>query len=57
MDCYLIEGDKVLHRICLALVRLFAKAAKRNSRTVDIAKRGAADAYLDFCRNIDVRIN
>ncbi len=54
IDCFLIEGEKVLFRVCLALVRLFAKKSRQDPRSVDVRRKGAAEAFLDFCRDVDV---
>ncbi|CAF0775621.1 unnamed protein product [Rotaria sp. Silwood1] len=49
MDCFLLEGPKILYRIGLALVHLFIKTVKHESN-------GKIQNMADFCQQIPVSI-
>lgn len=49
MDCFLLEGPKILYRIALALVHLFIKTARNESS-------GNIRNMSDFCQQIPISI-
>ena len=55
MDCYLIEGQKVLYRMSLALMRFFCRALKTNPAfSGSVKKMGLAGAFHKFATEIPV---
>ena len=55
MDCYLIEGQKLLYRISLALMRFFCKALKGNPTfSGSVKKMGPVSAFHKFATEIPV---
>eukprot|EP00095_Tigriopus_kingsejongensis_P002050 maker-scaffold254_size236139-snap-gene-0.9 protein:Tk02050 transcript:maker-scaffold254_size236139-snap-gene-0.9-mRNA-1 annotation:"tbc1 domain family member 24 isoform x4" len=55
MDCFLVEGQKVLIRCCLSVLRQFSKQLKTNpSLKSDIKKQGLNSAFIKFCQEIPV---
>ncbi len=55
MDCYLIEGQKVLYRVFLALFRFFAKATNSDPKHVGaVKKHGLRDALQNFAKDIGI---
>ncbi len=55
VDCFLIEGQKVLFRVTLLLIRHFHKFLKSSKDNQSaIKKRGLRGAFVHFCKNITV---
>ena len=55
MDCYLIEGQKVLYRISLALMRFFGRALKNNPAfSGSVKKLGLVGAFHKFATETPV---
>lgn len=55
MDCYLIEGQKLLYRVSLALVRYFSKTLRSNSNFNGAVKNnGLRGAFYKFAKEIPV---
>ncbi|MCL4134597.1 UNVERIFIED_CONTAM: hypothetical protein GTU68_037307 [Idotea baltica] len=53
MDCFLLEGSKVLLRCSLAVFHLFMKQVGRDSNMVTtLTTKGMAEAMAHFCRTI-----
>ena len=55
MDCYLIEGQKVLYRTSLALTRFFCKALKsKPTLSESVKKMGLVGAFHKFAAEVPV---
>ena len=55
MDCYLIEGQKVLYRTSLALARFFGKALKSDpALSGSVKKMGLVGAFHKFAAEVPV---
>ncbi|KAK7080849.1 hypothetical protein SK128_025690 [Halocaridina rubra] len=55
IDCFLLEGAKVLLRVSLAIFHLFVKTATRDSTVAaSLPTRGLKEAIMRFCQNIQV---
>ena len=55
MDCYLIEGQKVLYRVSSALVRYFSKALRNDPNyTGAVKKLGLKGAFQKFAKEIPI---
>lgn len=55
IDCFLLEGAKVLLRVSLAIFHLFVKTATRDSTVAaSLPTRGLKEAIVRFCQNIQV---
>jgi hypothetical protein len=52
MDCFLLEGPKILFRISLALVHLFTKNTGKKHES-----NGNIQNITDFCQQIPVSID
>ncbi|CAF4261709.1 unnamed protein product, partial [Adineta steineri] len=50
MDCFFLEGPKILYRVGLALVHLFIKTVKNESS-------GSIRNMADFCQQIPISID
>ena len=59
MDSFLIEGEKVLYRVCFAMVSIFTRhiKVKGSSWSGSIKKRGLQGAFIHFCKEIPVTPN
>ena len=58
MDSYLLEGEKVLYRICFAILSYFVRHIKsKGSWNGSIKQRGLQGAFIHFCKEIPVTPN
>ena len=59
MDSYLLEGEKVLFRVCFAILSYFVRhiKSKSSSWTGSIKQRGLQGAFIHFCKEIPVTPN
>ena len=59
LDSYLLEGEKVLYRVCFALLSYFVKHVKAKDSTWKgtIKQRGLQGAFIHFCKEIPVTPN
>ena len=53
MDCFMVEGQKVLFRVTLAIVRNFAKLVRTNR--APIKQRGLHGAFIHCCKEMNVK--
>jgi len=49
-DCFLLEGNKVLYRVALALLKTFHK--QHGKRGSELKKNGLTKEFLDFCKGL-----
>ncbi|XP_059081665.1 GTPase-activating protein skywalker-like isoform X2 [Tigriopus californicus] len=55
VDCFLAEGQKLLFRCCLSILRQFGKVIRANpSKRQVIQKEGLNSTFIRFCREIPV---
>ena len=59
LDSYLLEGEKILYRICFAILSFFVRhiKAKGSSWNGSIKQRGLQGAFIHFCKEIPVTPN
>lgn len=57
LDCFFLEGSKVLLRSSLAIFHLFMKQAARDANmAATLTTKGMTEAIVPFCRNIPVSL-
>ncbi|XP_068239755.1 GTPase-activating protein skywalker isoform X4 [Palaemon carinicauda] len=54
VDCFLLEGAKVLLRVAMAIFQMFVKAVTRDSTMAASLPRGLKDAIIRYCQSIQV---
>ncbi|XP_064078720.1 GTPase-activating protein skywalker-like isoform X4 [Macrobrachium nipponense] len=55
IDCFLLEGAKVLLRVAMAIFQMFVKAVTRDSTmAASLPTRGLKDAIMRYCQSIQV---
>ena len=58
MDCFLLEGSKVLLRCALAIMHVFSKMCTRDSGlAATLPTRGVPEAISRFCESLSVSFN
>ena len=59
IDPYLLEGEKILYRICFAIISIFVRhiKTKGSSWNGSIKQRGLQGAFIHFCKEIPVNPN
>ncbi|CAL4124990.1 unnamed protein product [Meganyctiphanes norvegica] len=58
LDCFLLEGSKVLMRVSLAIFQMFVKAVTRDSSmAASLPSRGVSEAINRFCQGLQMSPN